>query len=505
MDTSDAPPEDVVPDPAGRCRPDCRWRWPSSRWQRRRGRSTRPPRRPRRRRCRCCGRCPTETTRCTCWVRSTCSRATTIRCRPTSTRPSPRPTSWCSKCRRSRCSIRPWRRNSWRPPATPMAARSARFCRRHCARSSTASWPQRGASIAQFDGYEPWFVNLSLMLGMSQQLGFSPEKGLDQHLMQRAAAARQADRGPGVDRHADAGARLRRRWTEQIVSLKEFLDKPMEMPGMLGDLHSAWRDGDVARLDKLTREEMREKTPQTYRIDQRRTQPGVVAADPGHARRREEGRHPGRGRRAAPARRGRRRRECCASKGYKVERVCSACTASDDGAAEAQVAVRAGAASAATAHGAGGNSTMQSTGHAGTHSSQPVHSGSITVCMCLDRADDRVHRAGLDALGAADAVGFDDHGDLRRLVLAARAVIGLGRDAEQSRERARTGVAAGRAAIDVRLRRGHRFGIRAGSRRNRTGRIGSAAACGRGVRSGRHGSCRCLLERAARQPSAARA
>ena len=26
---------------------------------------------------------------------------------------------------------------------------------------------------------------------------------------------------------------------------------------------------------------------------------------------------------------------------------------------------------------------MQSTGHAGTHSSQPVHSGSITTCMCL--------------------------------------------------------------------------------------------------------------------------
>ncbi|QSX75516.1 TraB/GumN family protein [Lysobacter arenosi] len=124
---------------------------------------------------------------------------------------------------------------------------------------------QRGASIAQFDAYEPWFINLSLMLGMSQQLGFSPEKGMDQYLMQRAAAASKPTSGlESIDLQLqvlDASP-----MDEQIVSLKEFLDKPLEMPGMLGDVHSAWRDGDVARLDKLTRDEMREKTPQTYRM-----------------------------------------------------------------------------------------------------------------------------------------------------------------------------------------------------------------------------------------------
>ena len=31
-----------------------------------------------------------------------------------------------------------------------------------------------------------------------------------------------------------------------------------------------------------------------------------------------------------------------------------------------------------------GTIAMQSTGHTGTHSSQPVHSGSITVCMAFD-------------------------------------------------------------------------------------------------------------------------
>ena len=124
---------------------------------------------------------------------------------------------------------------------------------------------QRGASIAQFDAYEPWFVNLSLMLGVSQQMGFRPDKGLDQVLMQQALAARKPTGGlESIDLQLSVLDSTP--MDEQVKSLKEFLDKPTEMPGMLSDLHSAWRDGDLARLDTLTREEMREKTPQTYRI-----------------------------------------------------------------------------------------------------------------------------------------------------------------------------------------------------------------------------------------------
>ncbi len=42
----------------------------------------------------------------------------------------------------------------------------------------------------------------------------------------------------------------------------------------------------------------------------------------------------------------------------------------------------------------------------------------------LGAANDRIHRAGLDALGATDAVGFHNPGHLRRLVRAACAVVG---------------------------------------------------------------------------------
>jgi len=124
---------------------------------------------------------------------------------------------------------------------------------------------QRGASIAQFDSYEPWFVNLSLMLGVSQQMGFRPDQGLDQVLMQRALAGGKPTGGlESID--LQLGVLDSTPMDEQVTSLKEFLDKPTDMPGMLSDLHNAWRDGDLPRLDTLTREEMRDKTPQTYRI-----------------------------------------------------------------------------------------------------------------------------------------------------------------------------------------------------------------------------------------------
>jgi hypothetical protein len=57
---------------------------------------------------------------------------------------------------------------------------------------------------------------------------------------------------------------------------------------------------------------------------------------------------------------------------------------------------------------------MQSTGQAGTHSSQPVHCGVDHGVHQLGRADDAVHRAGLDAQRAADAPGFVDDGQRAR-------------------------------------------------------------------------------------------
>ncbi|MGH8086245.1 MAG: TraB/GumN family protein [Lysobacter sp.] len=124
---------------------------------------------------------------------------------------------------------------------------------------------RQGGTIAQVEGYEPWFVNLSLLMGLSQSLGFSAEQGLDRHLMARAEAVGKAT--AGLETFDDQLRALDSTpMDEQVVGLQDFIDRPREMPGVLADLHQAWREGDVERLDRLTRTEMLEETPETYRI-----------------------------------------------------------------------------------------------------------------------------------------------------------------------------------------------------------------------------------------------
>ncbi|MEV0666504.1 hypothetical protein AB0I58_34320, partial [Spirillospora sp. NPDC050365] len=43
---------------------------------------------------------------------------------------------------------------------------------------------------------------------------------------------------------------------EQIKALREFLDRPTEVPGMLEEMHTAWREADLAKLDEKARVEM---------------------------------------------------------------------------------------------------------------------------------------------------------------------------------------------------------------------------------------------------------
>ncbi len=123
---------------------------------------------------------------------------------------------------------------------------------------------KNGRSLSQFDLLEPWFVNLSLVLGVSQSLGFSPQLGLDQYLMRQAAEAGKPTGGlETMERQLqlmDASP-----VDEQIDGLREFLEQPEKVPGMLEDMHAAWRNGDLATLDRDVRQEMQDKQPQSYR------------------------------------------------------------------------------------------------------------------------------------------------------------------------------------------------------------------------------------------------
>lgn len=123
----------------------------------------------------------------------------------------------------------------------------------------------QGTTLARFDAFEPWFVNLTLVMSLSNAMGFSAEHGLDQHLMRKAAEAGKPTSGletVAAQMRALDGTPM----SEQIGALADFIDHPDEARTMLEQLHDAWRRGDATRLDRLTREEMERETPQTYRI-----------------------------------------------------------------------------------------------------------------------------------------------------------------------------------------------------------------------------------------------
>ena len=124
---------------------------------------------------------------------------------------------------------------------------------------------RQGGSIDLVDGYQPWFINLSLVLGLAHSMEFQPELGIDRFLMEQAAVAGKPMGGlETLDAQLEAlsGPPL----AEQVQGLQDYLANPEQMPGRLEELHGAWRDGDVARLEALTRVEMLEKTPETYRL-----------------------------------------------------------------------------------------------------------------------------------------------------------------------------------------------------------------------------------------------
>lgn len=119
--------------------------------------------------------------------------------------------------------------------------------------------------LAQLEPIEPWFISLGLVIGVSQELGFSSEQGLDMHLARRAAAA-----GKPVSGLETADQQIRvldaSPMDEQIQGLRDFFNTPDEVPKLLNDTHVAWRNGDVKRLSELAIDQVRRETPETYRI-----------------------------------------------------------------------------------------------------------------------------------------------------------------------------------------------------------------------------------------------
>lgn len=122
-----------------------------------------------------------------------------------------------------------------------------------------------GGSLQALEHSEPWAVNLGLVLGITQALGFRPELGLDRKLMERAAQAGKPAAGlETIDQQLKAMDSVP--YAEQTQGMDEFLDDPQKAVREMTNMHAWWRAGDVAKLDTQMRAEMARKTPESYRL-----------------------------------------------------------------------------------------------------------------------------------------------------------------------------------------------------------------------------------------------
>ncbi|GAB1595887.1 TraB/GumN family protein [Lysobacter claricitrinus] len=183
-----------------------------------------------------------------------------------------------------------------------------------------------GLPPEQMGAFEPWFIDTMLVTLLGQRSGYAPEDGLDRNLMARARAAGKPATGLETVREQLTtldGTPI----TEQIASLREFVDEGDNAGARLGELHSAWRDADIPTLERLTRDEMAELTPVTYQrlnVDRNRAWiprlQALLAQGSGHDVLVVVGALHLLGDDGVVA--------MLRAKGYRVERICTACPAS---------------------------------------------------------------------------------------------------------------------------------------------------------------------------------
>jgi uncharacterized protein len=109
----------------------------------------------------------------------------------------------------------------------------------------------------------PWVIALELTDLEYMKLGYDPEQGVEEQLVQRAHADGKATGGlETVD--AELGSLAGLSQADQVRMLDQTLKELREPPSELEDIVSAWRSGDAPHLAKLLADEYRE-FPGLYR------------------------------------------------------------------------------------------------------------------------------------------------------------------------------------------------------------------------------------------------
>jgi uncharacterized protein YbaP (TraB family) len=120
-----------------------------------------------------------------------------------------------------------------------------------------------GASAAQLQPMKPWLAALTLSVAPLTKAGYDPESGVELVLKARAEAAGKPIHGfETIDKQIGILASLPD--DVQMAFLRETLKDYENAVAMLDGMVEAWAKGDVATLDRIMVEEMKQASPALY-------------------------------------------------------------------------------------------------------------------------------------------------------------------------------------------------------------------------------------------------
>jgi len=120
-----------------------------------------------------------------------------------------------------------------------------------------------GMPMTGLDTLAPWVVGIEITDLAYEHEGFDPEQGVEEQLVRRA----QADRTPTAGLETlpeELGSLSSLSSADQVRMLDQTVDELKDLKSEMGEVTSAWRNGDTARLAALLSSEYR-AFPSLYR------------------------------------------------------------------------------------------------------------------------------------------------------------------------------------------------------------------------------------------------
>jgi uncharacterized protein YbaP (TraB family) len=120
-----------------------------------------------------------------------------------------------------------------------------------------------GLTAAQMDIFRPWLAGLTLSVAPLIKAGYDPQSGVEMILKARADAAGKPVHGfETIDKQVGILAGMSE--ADQLSFLRSTLEAYDDATAELDAMVNAWATGDVATLETVSVDEMREESPAVY-------------------------------------------------------------------------------------------------------------------------------------------------------------------------------------------------------------------------------------------------